>query len=186
MTTYILTMLYIFVARICDQSIGTIRIVLIARGYRSIAPILGFFEVLIWLTAINKALQSLDSVYSYIIYAAGFATGNYVGMLLEEKIAIGYQTIRIITSKEVSALPISLIEEGFGITILDGKGRQGGVSVLYTIVAKRDVKRVLEIVNTLEPNAFITIEDVKSLHSGFISRKGFRDYFGLPGQFKRR
>jgi len=126
-------MLLIFFARIFDVSLGTIRIILIARGYRYIAPILGFFEVLIWLAAINIVLSSLQSVASYIIYAAGFAAGNYIGMILE---------------------------------------------TIYTVVSKRDVKRVLEVVRLFEPNAFITIEDVKSHLSGYIGKKNFFEFNG--------
>ncbi len=171
------TLFLIFIARIFDVSIGTMRIILMARGYRSIAPVLGFFEVLIWLVAINSALKHFDGALSYIVYAAGFATGNYVGMLLEEKIAIGYQSIRIITSKVVSALPLVLRQEGFGVTLIDGAGMRGPITMLFTVVPKRDVKKVVEIVRTLEPNAFITIEDVKQQLSGVTVHNGFAQKF---------
>ena len=127
------TMVYIFFARILDVSIGTMRIVLISRGYRYVAPLLGFVEVLIWLTAISKALASLESAYSYLIYAAGFAAGNYVGMLLEAKLPFGYKSLRVITTKEVSALPLMLRDEGFGVTISEGAGLKG--PVLHTLLA---------------------------------------------------
>lgn len=180
MNPEILGLIYIFCARICDVSIGTMRIILITRGYKNIAPILGFFEVLIWLTAISKAIQNLNSIYSYLIYAAGFACGNYVGMLLEQKIAIGFQEVRIITSKMVSALPLMLAEEGFRIAMVDGRGAKGKISIVYTVVPKKAVARVLEIVKILEPNSFITIEDVKSYHyiSGDITKKNFFEMFG--------
>lgn len=173
MQNEILTMAFIFFARVVDQSLGTVRIIMISRGNRLLAPLIGFFEVLIWLLAISRALATLSGPLSYVIYAAGFAVGNYVGMLLEEKIAIGYQSIRVITSRVVSALPLTLREEGFGITEVHGRGMKKDVSILYTVVAKGEVKKLLEIVNTLEPAAFITIEDVKSFQSGFINRKGF-------------
>jgi len=171
------TLVLIFLARIFDVSIGTMRIILMARGYRSIAPVLGFFEVLIWLFAINSALKHFDGVISYIVYALGFATGNYVGMLLEEKIAIGYQSVRIITSKVVSALPLVLRQEGYGLTQIDGIGMKGPITMLFTVVPKKNVKKIVEIVQTLEPNAFITIEDVKQQFSGFYIRNGFAQKF---------
>jgi len=171
-------MLLIFFARIFDVSLGTIRIVLIARGYRYIAPILGFFEVLIWLAAINIVLSSLQSVASYIIYAAGFAAGNYIGMILETKIAIGFQSIRIITSKKVSALPVVLRDEGFEISLVEGHSAREQILLLYTVVPKKQVNRVLEIVRLFEPNAFITIEDVKSHLSGYIGKKNFLEFNG--------
>lgn len=169
----LITMAYIFIARIFDVSIGTIRIVMISRGYRHVAPLFGFVEVLIWLTAISRALASLDSVYSYLIYAAGFAAGNYVGMILESKIPFGYKSLRVITTREVSALPLMLREEGFGVTISDGTGLKGPVSILYSLVPIRNLDRFLEIVNILEPNSFITIEEVRAYRPGFVSRKTF-------------
>ena len=165
-------MAYIFFARIIDVSLGTIRIVLVSRGYRSIAPLFGFFEVIIWLTAISKALEGLDNVLSYFIYAGGFAAGNYVGMLLEERLPIGYKAIRVITTKEVTALPLMLRDEGFGVTVSEGHGLKGPVIILYSLVKKRQVNRFIEIVTILEPNAFITIEDARAYKPGFALRKG--------------
>lgn len=176
--TELITMAYIFFARILDVSIGTMRIVLISRGYRYIAPLFGFFEVLIWLTAISKALASLNNVYSYLIYAAGFAAGNYVGMLLEEKLPFGFKSIRVITTKEVSALPLMLREEGFGVTISDGMGLKGPVSILYSLVQKKNLNHFLEIVGIMEPNAFITIEEVRAYKPGFVSRKTDPTFIG--------
>jgi len=169
----LITMAYIFIARIFDVSIGTIRIVLISRGYRYVAPLFGFVEVLIWLSAISRALASLNSVYSYLIYAAGFAAGNYVGMMLESKIPFGYKSLRVITTREVSALPLMLREEGFGVTISDGMGLKGPVSIIYSLVPKKNLERFLDIVNILEPNAFVTIEEVRAYRPGFISRKTY-------------
>ncbi len=173
-----LTLIFIFVARVFDVSIGTFRIILISQGYRYIAPILGFIEILIWLTAIGKTLGNLHGIFSYLIYAGGFATGNYVGMLLESKISIGFQSIRIITSEKVTALPMILKDEGFDISIINGKGSKGDIFIIYTVVRKRYVKRIVEIVNTLEPNAYITIENVISHKSGFVSRKRVFPLFG--------
>lgn len=178
MHTEALTMIFIFFARILDVSIGTLRIILISRGYRYFAPLLGFMEILIWLIAISTALKNLNTVYSYLIYAGGFAVGNYVGMLLEAKISLGYQSIRVITSKEVSALPLQLREEGFGITSVEGMGLRGSVYILYSVIPKRDVKKFLQIVNILEPDAFVTIEEVRSKEAGFVSRKTFPNFFG--------
>jgi uncharacterized protein YebE (UPF0316 family) len=174
----VLTLLYIFCARIVDVSMGTFRIILISQGHRKITPILGFFEILIWLTAIGKALGNLHGIYSYLIYAGGFATGNYVGMLLESKISIGFQSIRIITSEKVTALPMILKDEGFDISILNGKGSKGDIFIIYTVVRKRNVKRIVDIVNTLEPNAYITIENVNSHKSGFVNSKRLFPFFG--------
>ena len=172
------SMLFIFFARICDVSIGTIRIILVARGYRLLAPVFGFVEILIWLTAIGTALKNMDTMVSFLVYAAGFAAGNYVGMMLESWIAIGYQSVRIITTRNVTALPLTLREEGFGITSVVGQGMKGDVLILYTVIRKRDMKTLLEIVKELEPKSFITIEDVRSFYYGFIGRRGFNTIAG--------
>ena len=174
----IITLAFIFFARICDVSIGTVRIVLISRGHRSIAPLFGFFEVLIWLMAISMALASLNSPYSYIIYAAGFAAGNYTGMLLEEVIPFGYKSLRVITSKEITALPLALRSEGFGVTIVEGTGLRGPVTILYSLVPKKSVKKFIDVVTILEPQAFVTIEEVRVSRQGFFSRKPYPEIFG--------
>jgi uncharacterized protein YebE (UPF0316 family) len=172
-------MTLIFFARILDVSIGTMRIILISRGYKMLAPLLGFFEVIIWLVAMGEVMRHLHSFYGYIIYGAGFATGNYVGMILESKIAIGYQAIRIITSEKIVSLPLVLRQEGYGVTTLKGMGARGEVTVIFTIIPRKKIPQVLEMVEMLEPAAFITIEDVKSTARGFFGdRKGFFESFG--------
>jgi len=174
----IITLILIFFARVVDVSIGTFRIILVSRGYRSLAPFLGFFEVLIWITAIGHIMKNLNGFYSYVFYAAGFATGTFIGMKLESFVSIGYQSIRIITTEKVTALPLTLREEGFGITTVAGRGMKGEVILIYTTVPRSKVRQVLEIVEELEPNSFITIEDVRSYRSGYVAQPGFADRLG--------
>lgn len=177
--------LLIFFARVVDVSLGTVRVILIIRGYRYIAPVLGFIEILIWLTAISRVFQNLSGWHNFIAYAGGYAAGNYVGMLIEARLAIGYQSIRVITTKKVSALPMTLCDEGFGVTRFSGQGAKGDVSLLFTVVQKKNVTRVLEIVRELEPEAFITIEDIRSFYGGYVSKKNFADLFGRMVQKKK-
>lgn len=164
-------LLLIFCARILDVSIGTIRIILVSRGYRALAPLFGFFEVLIWLAAIGQVMGNMKGFGSYLVYAGGFATGNYVGMLLESRIAFGYQALRIITSEKIQSLPMVLRDEGYGVTTIRGWGAKGEVTFIYTIVPRKRVDHVLDIVAMFEPQAFISIEDVKARYSGYFSRK---------------
>ncbi len=175
MSTEIITIILIFFARVVDVSLGTFRIILVSRGFRKVAPFLGFFEVLIWITAIGQIMKNLNGFSSYIAYAAGFAVGTYVGMILESFISIGFQSIRIITTEKVTALPLTLREEGFGITTVHGRGMKGEVILIYTTVPRAKVNQILEIVEELEPNSFITIEDVRAYKSGFVSRAGLFD-----------
>ncbi len=170
-------MFFIFMARVMDVSIRTVRIILIARGFKNIAPFLGFFEVMIWLYAVSKALENVNSIYSYIIYAVGFAAGNYIGMWLEEKIAIGFVSVRIITSKEITALPMQLREEGFDASIVEGRSDKGEIFIIYTVIPRREVKKVLELIKVLEPAGLITLEDVKPLNGGYIGKKSILNVF---------
>ena len=108
MFSYFIMPILIFMARICDVSIGTLRIIFVSKGKRNIAPVLGFFEVLIWITAISKIMENLDNYINFVAYAAGFATGNYVGMIIEEKLAMGILMISVFAHERWSELVQSL------------------------------------------------------------------------------
>ena len=170
--SYVMLPLLIFLARICDVSIGTIRIIFVSKGNKNIAPILGFFEVLIWITAISKIMQNLDNYINYIAYAAGFATGNFVGMIIEEKLAMGIQMIRVITHLNGLDLVKSLNSSGYGATSVEAFGAKEKVHLIYTIVQRNELSRVLEIIDHFNPKSFYTIEDVRVVNEGiFMPRK---------------
>ncbi len=172
-TVWLIIPLLIFTARIFDVSIGTIRVIFIAKGLKLLAPILGFFEVVIWLFAMGAILKNLDCWQNYIAFALGFATGNWVGMILESKLALGTILIRIITQKEAELLLNALREENFGVTSLDADGRHGPVKVLFTIAARTSVPKILSVVNRYNPHAFYSIEDIRYVAEGvFPVRKG--------------
>ena len=177
--TFVLLPLFIFFARVCDVSIGTIRIIFLSRGQKIIAPLLGFFEVLIWLFAIGKIMQNLNNVFCYIAYAGGFAAGNFVGMYLEEKLAVGVLLIRVITKKGASQLIGKLKSAGYGITSIAAKGFTGQVSVIYSVIKRSSLREVVSIINKFNPKAFYSIEDVRFVSKGifplgrtFYKRKG--------------
>ncbi len=161
--TYALVVLpiLIFVARILDVSLGTIRIVFISKGFKYLAPVIGFFEILIWLLAIGQIMQNLNNIYYYIFYAAGFAVGNFVGMHIEEKLSIGTQIIRVITRREASKLLKTLKSAGYGVTSADAKGNKRQVKIIYVVIDRRDVQNVIRLIKRYNPNAFYTIEDIK-------------------------
>jgi len=158
--------LLIFLARICDQSLGTMRIIFVSKGKKYIAPLLGFFEVLIWITAVSKIMQNLDNYVNYIAYAAGFATGNLVGMIIEEKLALGIQLIRVFTHQNGPELVKTLNTNGFGATTVEAHGAIEKVHLIYTIVHRNEMERVLNLINRFNPRAFYTIEDVRSANEG--------------------
>ena len=113
--------LLIFLARVCDVSLGTIRIIFVSRGVQYLAPIVGFFEVLIWLLAISQILQNLTNIYYYLFYAGGFATGNFVGMYIDNKLSIGMVHLRIITRKNATSLLETMKSLNYGIISFDIK-----------------------------------------------------------------
>ncbi|WP_339734892.1 DUF2179 domain-containing protein [uncultured Sunxiuqinia sp.] len=161
--SYLILPLLIFFARISDVTIGTMRIVMVSKGQKLIAPLLGFFEVIIWLVTMSKIIQNIDNWVAYVAYGAGFATGNYIGLIIEEKLAVGIVQLQIITRKSAQNLIAKLKAGGYGITHHEAQGANEKVAVIYTIIKRNEVNKVLEIMRTYNPNAFYSIEDVKSI-----------------------
>lgn len=175
--SYGLLPVLIFLARICDVSLGTMRIIFVSKGKKYIAPILGFFEVLIWIIAVSKIMQNLDNYINYIAYAAGFATGNFMGMIIEEKLAMGIQMIRVFTYQRGTELIQNLNSRGYGATAVDAHGAREDVQLIYTIVHRNEIDKVMDIINHYNPKAFYTIEDVKAVNEGiFPPKKHYRAF----------
>jgi len=175
--SWVVLPLLIFFSRIADQSIGTMRLIFVSKGYRHIGPVLGFFEVIIWLLAVTQVLKHLSNPMSYIAYGAGFAMGNYVGIRLEEKISIGTVLIRIVPKKDISDLVSHLREVGFGVTTVAAEGAMGPVQIVFTIIKRKSIPRAIEIINQYNPNAFYTIEEVKAVKEGYFGIQQKRDVF---------
>jgi uncharacterized protein YebE (UPF0316 family) len=184
--TWILLPLLIFLSRIMDQSIGTMRLIFVSKGFRHIGPVLGFFEVIIWLLAITQVLQHLYNPMCYIAYGAGFAMGNYVGIRLEEKLSIGTVLLRIIPKRDTSPLITHLREEGFGVTSVDAEGASGPVSIVFTIIKRKSISRAIHIINQYNPNAFYTIEEVKAVKEGYFGLHQKKPFFARPWPLARR
>jgi uncharacterized protein YebE (UPF0316 family) len=160
--------LLIFTLRIFDVSLATSRLLLSVRGDRLVVPIIGFFESLIWLTAVGAAVASLNSPIHVLAYAGGFAMGNVVGLWVEEKMALGLSTVRIISRNAGVELADALRENGFGVTEFAGHGREGMVEVVYTVVRRRQVPKVLAQVSVWDPDAFVTVESPKEIRRGWM------------------
>jgi uncharacterized protein YebE (UPF0316 family) len=156
-------MTFIFFSRIFDVSLGTLRIIFVSKGIKRFAPIIGFFEVLIWIIVVSKVLDNLDNWIGYIAYAAGFATGNYVGMKLEQKLAIGHEIVRVITKKEAHELIAILKDKGYGLTTVKANGLDGEVAILYLIIKRKKMKEVVELIRIFNPQALYTVEDIRSV-----------------------
>jgi len=174
----------IFVARIADVSIGTIRLIFISRGLKYLAPIVGFFEILIWLLAIGQIMKNLSNPVCYIAYAAGFAMGNFVGIWIAEKLSLGLVLIRVVTRKDASELVEYLKSAEYGVTSVDGHGTAGQVKVVFTIVPRREVQKVAELIKKFNPKAFYSIEDVGFVEKGIFPAKKTWGFLGLTRLFR--
>ncbi|MBN1957710.1 MAG: DUF2179 domain-containing protein [Desulfuromonadales bacterium] len=153
--------LLVFLARVTDVSIGTLRIIFVAKGLKYLAALLGFFESLIWLLAVVQVMQNLTSWQTYIAFALGFAAGNFVGVAIEERLALGNLLIRVITRQEADDLVHVLWDAGYGVTSVDAQGETGPVKLIFTIAKRKNLAKILSIIKKYNPNAFYTIEDMR-------------------------
>lgn len=172
--------LLIFLARVMDVSLGTLRIAFISRGEKNLAPLIGFVEMLIWLFAISQVVQNLTNVAYYFAYAGGFATGVFTGLRIEDRIALGSRMIRTITMEDASDLLQALRAAGFGVTSVRAAGGTGDVNLIFSVVKRSEVRHFLAVVDELHPEAFSSIEEVRSVHRGhFRVRKPPLSFGGL-------
>jgi len=162
---YVLPIL-IFVSRIFDVSLGTLRIIFVNKGMRNLAPVIGFFEILIWLVVISQVMQNINSPVNYIAYAAGFAAGNYVGILIEQKLAMGIMLIRIITRKKAPELLTDLRARGYSVINIPAVSNSGKVEIIFLPAKRKDIEKIISTIKIYNPNALYTIEDVRHLSYG--------------------
>ncbi len=158
--------LLIFAARVMDMTLGTIRIIFVSRGRKFLAPIFGFFEIIIWLFAIGQIMQHLTNITYYLAYAGGFTSGIFVGITIEEKMAMGTVVVRVITKKDAHELIECLKSAGYGVTSFDGQGGTGQVKLIYTTIKRKDTNKVVEIIRMFDPKAFFSIEEVRLANEG--------------------
>lgn len=160
--------LLIFCLRLVDVSLGTMRMIMIGRGRRKIAPLLGFVEVTIWVVAISQVIANLDNIFNILGYSGGFAAGTLVGMWIEDKLALGHVGISIISTTQGPKIVRQLRQADYGVTELIGNGRSGMVDLITTIVSRKDVKAVFQLVNQIDPKSFIAIDDMKDVKRGYM------------------
>jgi uncharacterized protein YebE (UPF0316 family) len=161
----------VFFARVVDVSLGTLRIIYTSRGKRDIASMLGFVEVFIWIVVVSQIVGNVHSLPAYIAYAAGFATGTFVGMKIEERLALGTLVLRIILTQGGDEMAQSLRLAGYGVTIVYGEGAAGEVKLLYTVIKRRDLEEVAGIIHANNPKAFFSVEEVRLAESGIFPMK---------------
>jgi uncharacterized protein YebE (UPF0316 family) len=156
----------VFLAEMLVVTLGTIRIIFVSRGMKMLAPVLGFFEITIWLFAISQLMQNLSDVSCFLAFAGGFTFGNYLGILIEEKLAMGNSLVRLITTKNSQELVGTLTRAGFGVTCVQGHGANGPVEVLMTVVRRKEIERITTCINRFDPKAFFSIDEVQSVNEG--------------------
>ena len=183
----ILIPLLIFFARVCDVSLGTIRIIFISKGIKYLAPLVGFFEILIWLFAINQIFQDFSNIYYYIFYAGGFALGNLIGIVIDEKLSIGTVGIRIITRFDANNLVMALKKIKIGLTVVDAEGPNGKVKLIFTIVNRQNINKVIKIVKKYNPKAFYSVEDIRHVSEELPrhSIPWYKDIFSLNNGLRK-
>lgn len=169
--------LLIFCLRVADVSMSMLRMILAVRGHRFAAAAIGFFEVFLWLFAVGNALKHLDSMWHLIGYAGGFATGNYVGVWLEGRLAFGINVVRAVFSGPESrrageTAAGRLRGQGFAVTEIEGRGRETPVEILNVVVQRRDVPEVVRLVHDVDKAAFVSIEEVRSMRGGYVRPGG--------------
>lgn len=157
----------IFLMRVSDMTLDTLRVLVVMRGKKSIAWVLGFCQSAIFVLAISTVLSNLDNPLNMIGYAAGFATGNVVGMWIEERLAIGHLHLRIISSRRGAAIAEALRAEGYAVTEIPARGKDGTVSLLTISVLRKNAGKVQDLIRTIDDEAFMTAEDVRPLRRGF-------------------
>ena len=163
--------LLIFISRTCDVTLATLRNIFLSRNIKKIVPVIGFFEVLIWLLAISSIIKNLNNVLCYIAFAGGYSMGIFVGIRIEERLALGMQLVRVITNKSNKILMDALHDSNLGVTEIDAQGSLGPVKVLLIIIKRKDLAHVIELVTKYHGSSFFTVEDIRKVEQGIFPMK---------------
>jgi uncharacterized protein YebE (UPF0316 family) len=160
-------MLLIFCLRIVDVSMGTVRTLMIVRGMRKWAVLIGFVEVTVWVVAISQVMSNLNNVWNILAYSGGFAAGTFVGMSLENRLALGDVDIHIVSPARGAAVVARIRQAGYGATELPALGQSGPVSLIGVVVPRKQKPAVLALITEVDPTAFVTVEDMRRVDRGY-------------------
>ncbi|NLE33117.1 MAG: DUF2179 domain-containing protein [Bacteroidales bacterium] len=172
----------IFFGRILDVTLGTLRIIFVSKGQKYLAPVMGFFEVFIWVLIISQILSRANDLLAYLTYAAGYATGNYVGIIIEGRIAYGIIVCRIYTNKAPDTLMAMLAAQGYGATMFEGMGAKKKVWVVEAVVERKALKLIDRYIATFDENTFYTVEDVRVRQKGIFPKSALLLKRWRPGK----
>jgi uncharacterized protein YebE (UPF0316 family) len=160
--------LVIFALRVLSVAMGTVRTLLTVRGLRLISAIMGFIEVLIFVLAISQVLTDISNIWNVLGYCGGFAVGTIVGMALEDRLAVGFAVVQVISSAKWPEIVQALRSGGYGATKVIGEGKDGPLGIVYTVVRRKEVKDVVRICEQLDQQSFITVEEAGRVYHGFL------------------
>lgn len=165
-----LNVIFIFFARVSDVTLSTVRILMIMRGRSATAAGIGFAEVCIYVLALSRVIGSLENPVLLIAYALGFSAGTYTGGYVEERLAIGYATAQVIALKKAELMAEKLREEGFGVTIVEGRGREGVHEILHVLLKRKNIPNLLSLITETDQQAFVSIMDTRKILGGYFSK----------------
>jgi uncharacterized protein YebE (UPF0316 family) len=164
--------LFIFGARVVDVAMATTRMLLVFRGRRLQAALIGFFEMIVYIVALNMVVQNLDQIGNLLMYALGFATGTYVGSYVEERMALGHVTVQVIPKDKNITLAAELREQGYGVTVVNGWGKEGTRQLLTILVKRKNLPQLMRTIDDLDHDSFVTVMETRFIHGGYLGRKG--------------
>lgn len=160
----------IFLGRVCDVPLSTIRIIFIARGEKKIAPLVGFVEVFVWIVIISQVLSRANNLMSYISYAGGFAAGTYIGLVIEDRMALGFYKYTIFTKNSGRELIKIFNRYTYGATLFFGEGAMSPIDVVETIISRKNKENVERIIRQFDSAAFVVVEEIKSKSFGIFTK----------------
>jgi len=179
--TLLIIPILIFLGRIVDVTVGTMRIIFVSRGLRFLSVAAGFVEILVWLLAIRQIMGNLNHWTYYVSYAAGFSTGNYIGITIERHLAIGHIIVRVITQRDATDLESHLRDHDYNLTSVDAEGEAGPVKILFMVIRRKMLPEVVWTIRKFNPLAFYTVEDLRYVSQTARSTMERRHLFSLRG-----
>lgn len=170
MWVLVFSYLFIFFARVTDVSLSTVRILMLMRGRSLVAAIIGFFEVSIYILALGQVIGNLNDPVRLVIYALGFATGNYIGSHIEERLALGFATAQVISLDKSDKMAEIMREQGFGVTVLEGCGKHGTHQILHILLKRKDLPCFMSIIRDVDNQAFVSVMDTRKIFGGYFTK----------------
>jgi uncharacterized protein YebE (UPF0316 family) len=176
--------LFIFLAEVAVVTLCTMRTIFISRRRKFLAPLLGLVEVSIWLFAIGQVMRNLSDLRCYLAFAGGFTIGNFLGILLEKKLAIGNLVVNVISHRDAAMLIESLKLAKYGVTAIGAQGAKGPVQVVTTVIKRKELGNVLSLIKQFDAKAFYSVNEIQAAESGIFPETKNRLRGAFPGSPK--